>query len=145
MRKFAGTERTIRKARKQVAEQGIFVTPTMKKPSRHVSKEAEEDIQQFFERDDIRRLIPEMKDFATFRGDDGTKQKRQKWFILADRSSLWDALGLYLPTPPEPEVDGAGGPPRAQSRPRVTHGKDGVWLTTEQRMLKHCRRCQLHL
>ena len=71
------------KVKQLVSEHGILILPNPKK------KEIETLVKTFYERDDISRMMPRMKDFVSVKNDDGTRSHVQKRLLIYNINELY--------------------------------------------------------
>ena len=89
LRKVLGTsERQAIKVKPLVSEHGILILPNPKK-GRALPLEIETLVRTFYERDDISRMMPGMKDFVSVKNDDGTRSHVQKRLLLCSINKLY--------------------------------------------------------
>lgn len=87
MAEFEATERQVRIAKHLVAENGILTLPNAKK-GKPLESKTEDLVTQFYQRDDMSRLMPGMKDWVSVRIDD-KKVHMQKRLILCNLNELF--------------------------------------------------------
>ncbi|XP_017470011.1 PREDICTED: uncharacterized protein LOC108378244 [Rhagoletis zephyria] len=87
MAEFGTSERKARIAKKLVAEHGILTLPNTKK-GKPLECKTEALVTQFYQRDDMSRLMPGMKDWVSVRID-GKKVQMQKRIILCNLNELF--------------------------------------------------------
>uniref|UniRef100_A0ABD2WEB3 Uncharacterized protein n=1 Tax=Trichogramma kaykai TaxID=54128 RepID=A0ABD2WEB3_9HYME len=88
IKEFKCTEWEARKAKKLVSEHGILTYPP-KKRSKTLPLETETLVKNFYERDDVSRLMPGMKECISVKNKDGSRVHVQKRFLLGDLGDLY--------------------------------------------------------
>lgn len=88
-KRFKTTEHMVRVARKIKENTGILSTPGIKTGSKTISEDSKQAVINFFERDDISRIMPGKKDCISVRDDQGVKQAVQKRLILANLREVY--------------------------------------------------------
>ena len=88
LRKVFGTsERQAIKVKQLVSKNGILILPNPKK-GRALPLEIETFVKSFYERDDISRMMPRMKDFVSVKNDDEARSNVQKRLLLCNINEL---------------------------------------------------------
>ena len=85
---FSTSERQAIEVKQLVSEHGILILPNTKKV-RALPLEIETLVRTFYERDDISRMMPGMKDFLSVKNDDGTRSHVQKRLLLCNINELY--------------------------------------------------------
>ena len=88
MREFGCTEWEARVAKQLVDTEGVFSRPD-KKIGKVLPTETIELVQNFYEKDDVSRIMPGMKDFVSVKQKDGKREHIQKRLILGDLSEIY--------------------------------------------------------
>ena len=78
---FGRSERQAIKVKKLVSEHGILILPNSKK-GRALTLKTKTLVKTFYERDDISRMMPGMKDFVSVKNYNGTRSRVQKRLLL---------------------------------------------------------------
>ena len=85
---FGTSERQAIKVKELISEHGILILPIPKK-GRSLPVEIETLVKTFYERDDISRMMPGMKDFVSVKNDDGSRSHVQKRLLLCNINKLY--------------------------------------------------------
>lgn len=88
VREFGCTEREARIAIELVNENGILSKPK-KKIGRVLLEETVNSVTNFYERDDISRIMPGLKDFLSIKQENGERKHVQKRLLLADLHEIF--------------------------------------------------------
>ncbi|KAL7298729.1 hypothetical protein TKK_0008483 [Trichogramma kaykai] len=89
IREFNCTEREARTAKSLASESGILTYPPKKKGNKTLPIETETIVKSFYERDDVSRMMPGMKDYICIKTDDGQRIHEQKRLLLGDLGDLY--------------------------------------------------------
>lgn len=88
MTEFNSTEWEARKAKELVKQSGILTGPSTKKGV-SLSPQTVDLVKTYYERDDISRLMPGVKDYVSLKQNDGRRQHVQKRLVLANLNELF--------------------------------------------------------
>ena len=91
MKEFGCTEWEARQSIQLVSESGVFSIPE-KKTGKLLPVATVNSVKTFYERDDVSRIMPGLKDYISVKQDNGKREHVQKRLLLAD---LNDIYGLY--------------------------------------------------
>ncbi|CAH0547109.1 unnamed protein product [Brassicogethes aeneus] len=86
-KEFGVSQYMARKVKKIVNEKGILVTPNPK-PGKVLDENLAQKIVEFYQKDDISRIMPGKKDFVAIKKE-GEKQHIQKRLVLANLSEVY--------------------------------------------------------
>lgn len=85
---FGATKKQSSRAKQLISEDRILTLPS-KKPSRKISEEVAKQVISFYERDDISRLMPGMKDYLSVKLEDGSREHVQKRLLLGNIDEIF--------------------------------------------------------
>ena len=87
MREFNCSEREAREAKDLVANSGIFSIPAMKR-GKLLPADTVNSVKYFYERDDVSRISPCLKDYLSIKQSNGKRQHIQKRLLLGNLNEL---------------------------------------------------------
>ena len=88
MKEFGCTEREARAAKQLVDESGVF-SKREKKIGKILPAETANLVKNFYEKDDVSRIMPGIKDFISIKQEDSKREHVQKRLLLADMQELY--------------------------------------------------------
>lgn len=88
MREFGCTEREAREAINLVSSSGVFSTPA-KKSGKVLPADTVNSVKTFYERDDISRIMPRLKDYISIKQSNGKREHIQKRLLLGNLNELY--------------------------------------------------------
>lgn len=93
---FGVSNRMARKVKALVKENGILATPNSK-PGKVLSNSVTQQIIQFYNSDDVSRLMPGKKDFVSVKTNDSGRIHVQKRLVLGNLKELYDLFKNKFP------------------------------------------------
>ena len=89
MREFNCSEREAREAKDLVANSRIFSIPA-KKRGKLLPADTVNSVKSFYERDDVNRIMPYLKDYLSIKQSNGKRQHIQKRLLLGNLNELYN-------------------------------------------------------
>ena len=89
MREFNCSEWEAREAKDLVANSGIFSIPA-KKPGKLLPANNVNSVKSFYERDDVSRIMPGLKDYLCIKQSNGKREHIQKRLLLGNLNELYN-------------------------------------------------------
>ena len=89
VRKFNASHRMVRRAKQLKSTSGILSKPGMKKAGNAIAPEVKDAVKEFYERDEISRIMPGMNDVISVRDQNGKRQPKRKRLILGNLKEIF--------------------------------------------------------